>query len=204
MKIFHNTSHQLHVGKQEMFRGRMVDCHEVPDRLEYVLAEIQRRALGEVAAPLPNPGLQAALQSVHTPDYLSFLETAWDEWVALDPTNAQRDALPSVWPLAQPHAFRTDAPPRNFAARLGQYAFDSGTPLTQGSYAAATQGAACALAAAQAILAGEKSAFALTRPPGHHAGPPSWAATRSSTTVRLPRKPCGTAASSAWQFLTLT
>jgi acetoin utilization deacetylase AcuC-like enzyme len=91
--------------------------------------------------------------------------------VQLDPTNAQRDALPSVWPLAQPHAFRTDAPPFNFAARLGQYAFDSGTPLTSGSWQAARQGAACALAAAQAVLAGERAAFALTRPPGHHAGP---------------------------------
>jgi acetoin utilization deacetylase AcuC-like enzyme len=91
--------------------------------------------------------------------------------VALDPRNADCDALPSVWPLAQPHAFRTDAPPHNVAARLGQYAFDSGTPLMAGSWQAARGGAACALAAAQAVLDGAPSAFALTRPPGHHAGP---------------------------------
>ena len=178
MKIFHNTSHHLHAGKQEMFRGKLVDCHEVPDRLDYVLAEVTRRNIGTVLSPsesISDASLQAALEAVHSREYLSFLETAWDEWIALDPSNAERDALPSVWPLAQystqQHAFRLDAPPLNFAARLGQYAFDSGTPLTKGSYVAARQGAACALAAAQAVLAGERAAFALTRPPGHPAGP---------------------------------
>jgi acetoin utilization deacetylase AcuC-like enzyme len=171
MKIFHNALHQLHQGKQEMFRGKLVDCHEVPDRLEYVLAELGRRKLGKLSEPTDKLSLKAALEAVHTQEYLSFLAHAWDQWVQLDASNAQRDALPSVWPLAQPHAFRTDRPPVNFAARLGQYAFDSGTPLTQGSWAAAQQGAACALAAAEAILQGERAAFALTRPPGHHAGP---------------------------------
>lgn len=141
-----------------MFRGKLVDCHEVPDRLEYVLAELQRRSLGAILTPpedLPfQAELHAAIQAVHTLKYLDFLATAWEEWVALDRANAQRDALPSVWPLSQPPAFRTDAPPLTFAARLGQCAFDSGTPLTAGSLQAARQGAACALVAAQAVLAG--------------------------------------------------
>ena len=171
MKIFHNTRHAEHAGRQEMFRGRMVDCHESPARLQHVLDELARRPVGELLTPAADLPLDAALQRVHSPEYLQFLANAWDEWVAMDPANATRDALPSVWPLAQPHAFRTDKPPLNFAARLGQYAFDSGTPLMAGSWAAARQGAACALAAAQAVLAGEHSAMALTRPPGHHAGP---------------------------------
>lgn len=171
MKIFHNTRHAEHAGRQEMFRGRMVDCHESPARLQHVLDELARRPVGELLPPPADLPLDAALQKVHSPEYLQFLANAWDEWVAMDPANAERDALPSVWPLAQPHAFRTDKPPLNFAARLGQYAFDSGTPLTAGSWAAAREGAACALAAAQAVLAGERAAMALTRPPGHHAGP---------------------------------
>lgn len=40
-----------------------------------------------------------------------------------------------------------------------------------GTWTAARSGAACALAAAQAVHGGERAAFALTRPPGHHAGP---------------------------------
>jgi acetoin utilization deacetylase AcuC-like enzyme len=171
MKIFHNTRHAEHAGRQEMFRGRMVDCHEVPQRLQHVLDELARRPVGRLAQPAADLPLDAALRRVHRADYLYFLASAWSEWVAMDPANAERDALPSVWPLAQPHAFRSDAPPLNFAARLGQYAFDSGTPLMAGSWAAAREGASCALAAAQAVLAGERAAMALTRPPGHHAGP---------------------------------
>ena len=154
-----------------MYRGRLVACHEVPQRLQHVLDELARRPVGHVTQPPADLPLDAALRQVHSADYLAFLSTAWDDWVALDPANAALDALPSVWPLAARHAFRTDTPPLNFAARLGQYAFDSGTPLMAGSWAAAQAGAACALAAAQAVLAGERFAMALTRPPGHHAGP---------------------------------
>jgi len=171
MKIFHNTRHAEHAGRQEMFRGRLVDCHEVPQRLQHVLDELARRPVGTLAQPAADLPLDAALRRVHRADYLDFLASAWSDWIAMDPGNAALDALPSVWPLAQPYAFRTDAPPLNFAARLGQYAFDSGTPLMAGSWAAAREGAACALAAAQAVLAGERAAMALTRPPGHHAGP---------------------------------
>ncbi|MGX5649319.1 histone deacetylase family protein [Hydrogenophaga borbori] len=167
-----NPRHAEHAGRQEMFRGRLVASHESPARLEHVLAELRRRPLGELREPaLDEATLMPAVRAVHEPRYLDFLRTAWDDWVALDPANAGLDALPSVWPLPNRHGFRQDGWPDNIAARLGQFAFDSGTPLTAGSWRAALGGAACALAAAQAVLAGERAAFALTRPPGHHAGP---------------------------------
>ena len=153
-----------------MFRGRLVDCHEVPQRLEHVLSELERRPVGELLTPSGDLPLDEALLRVHSPEYLTFLSTAWDEWVSLSPDNVNRDALPSVWPLPGNQAFRMDRPPLNFAAKLGQYAFDAGTPLMSGSWMAAREGAACALAAAQAVSKGESSAVALTRPPGHHAG----------------------------------
>ena len=171
MQTFHNPHHAGHAGQQEMFRGRMVPCHEVPARLDYVLAELQRRPLGALDVPaLSDAALDEGIARVHGARYLNFLASAWADWVAMDPANAQRDALPSVWPLGNPHAFRSDVLPANFAARLGLFSFDSGSPLTAGTWAAARGGAACALAAAQAVAAGARSAFALTRPPGHHAG----------------------------------
>ena len=172
MKTFHNPDHLLHAGRQEMFRGRMVDCHEVPARLDFVMQALEQRPLGERLVPqVPAADLDAALASVHSGRYLDFLKGAWAEWVAMDPANAERDALPSIWPMPNRHGFRTDVLPDNFAARLGAFAFDSGCPLTSGTWAAARMGAACALAAAQDVAAGARSAFALTRPPGHHAGP---------------------------------
>jgi acetoin utilization deacetylase AcuC-like enzyme len=99
--------------------------------------------------------------------YLDFLSTAWQKWIALDPRNAERDALPSYWPI---RTFRSDVLPASFPARMGLFSFDAGSPITAGTWEAARQGGACAAAAARALLAGERAAFALTRPPGHHAG----------------------------------
>jgi acetoin utilization deacetylase AcuC-like enzyme len=165
MITFYNPHHALHQGKLEMFRGQLVPCFEVPARADDVLAELQRRGVGEVRSP---PRLDApALTTIHTPRYLDFLAGAWDEWVALDPANATRDALPSVWPA---RSFRTDVLPANFSARMGLFSFDAGSPLTSGTWAAARAGADCALAAAGHLLQGAHSAFVLSRPPGHHAG----------------------------------
>jgi acetoin utilization deacetylase AcuC-like enzyme len=165
MITFYNPHHALHQGQFEMYRGALVPCHEVPARADHVLAELKRRQLGEVLNPQPFSA--GALQSIHAARYLGFLETAWDQWVVLDPANAARDALPSVWPT---RSFRTDMEPDNFAARMGLYSFDAGTPLTAGTWVAARAGAECALSAAQHVVQGGRSAFALSRPPGHHAG----------------------------------
>ncbi|MFT3953610.1 MAG: histone deacetylase family protein [Piscinibacter sp.] len=173
MLIVHNPDHARHAGRHEMFRGRLVPCHEVPQRLDHVLAEVTRRGLGPLAAPNDlqagaDPAFEAVLARIHAARYLRFLERAWDEWLALDPANAALDALPSVWPV---RGFRADVEPDNFAARMGLYSFDAGTPLTAGSWAAARAGAQAAVLAARAVANGSfRSAFALTRPPGHHAG----------------------------------
>ena len=173
MLVVHNPDHALHAGRQEMFRGRLVPCHEVPQRLDHVLAELQRRGVGPLRTPAEmQPGPDAAfdevLQRIHAPRYLRFLERAWDEWVALDPSHADLDALPSVWPV---RGFRADVEPQNFAARMGLYSFDAGTPLTAGSWRAARTGAHAAVLAARAVSQGTvRGAFALSRPPGHHAG----------------------------------
>ncbi|MBP9150495.1 MAG: histone deacetylase family protein [Rhodoferax sp.] len=165
MITFFNPQHALHQGRLEMFRGQLVPCFEVPARVDHVLAELQRRQLGPILAP--EPFENSALTSIHSARYLDFLAHAWAEWVALDATNAARDALPSVWPV---RTLRSDVLPANFAARMGLFSMDAGTPLMSGTWAAARAGADCALSAAKAVAGGARAAFALTRPPGHHAG----------------------------------
>jgi acetoin utilization deacetylase AcuC-like enzyme len=109
-----------------MFRGALVPCFEVPARADHVLAELQRRKLGTVQHP--DAFDDAALARIHSPRYLRFLATAWDQWLALDPANADKDILPSVWPT---RTFRTDIEPDNFSAKVGLYSFDAGTPFTR-------------------------------------------------------------------------
>ena len=165
MLTFYNELHGQHHGRFEFFRGAMVPCFETPARADAVAAELGRRGLGRIVTPQGVPLM--SLERIHTPRYLHFLRTAWSDWLALDPTNVERDALPAVWPV---RTLRDDIEPENFCARLGLYSMDSGTPLTAGTWIAAKTGADCAVNAAHAVRLGERAAFALTRPPGHHAG----------------------------------
>ncbi|MBI5277526.1 MAG: histone deacetylase family protein [Burkholderiales bacterium] len=165
MRTFYNASHNLHQGRFEMHRGALVPCFEVASRADFVLAELRKRNLGPIEnAP---PATIEALQRVHAPRYLDFLQGAWDEWVALDPANAQRDAIGSYWPI---RTFRSDVLPANFHARLGLFSYDAASPLTAGTWEAARGGAGCTLAGVSCLQQGERAAFVLTRPPGHHAG----------------------------------
>ncbi|MEP6823980.1 MAG: histone deacetylase family protein [Ramlibacter sp.] len=165
MQTFYNDQHALHQGKFEMFRGELVPCFEIPARADDVLRELQQRRLGAIAPPQAFD--DSALLRVHSQRYVDFLRHAWEEWVAMDPANAQRDAIPSYWPV---RTFRFDVLPASFPARMGLFSYDAGSPLTSGTWTAARAGACCALSAAQWIVGGKRAAFALTRPPGHHAG----------------------------------
>lgn len=165
MLAFYNEHHAQHRGRHEFFRGELVPCFEKPERADMVVAEFGRRGLGQIVTPHGAPLM--SLERVHSPRYLHFLRNAWNEWVALDPDNANRDAFPAVWPV---RTLRDDIEPENFAARMGLYSMDSGTPLTAGTWIAAKSGSDCAVNAAHALRMGERSTFALTRPPGHHAG----------------------------------
>jgi acetoin utilization deacetylase AcuC-like enzyme len=162
VKTVYNAGHAAHDAKHEFFRGRLVPAFETPQRTQYVLEAVQRSGLGEIVAPQDH-GL-APLQRVHAAAYLRFLQGAWDEWLA---QGGDGEAFPAVWPV---RTLRSDVEPRNFIARLGLYSMDSGTPLTQGSWDAAYEGAQAALTGLGLVAAGERSAYVLTRPPGHHAG----------------------------------
>lgn len=165
MIVFLNDEHDLHQGQREMFRGELVPCFEKSVRVEKVIAELRSRGFADFNEP--EQFSDQVLTSVHSDRYVDFLKTAWDQWVALDPDNARHDALPSVWPVRE---HRVDQLPSNFSAQMGLFSFDMGTPLTSGTWQAARKGGWCALSAADSVLAGANMAFALTRPPGHHAG----------------------------------
>jgi len=163
MKIIYSERHRQHRGEMEMYRGQLVPCFEKPERADYVYEAVKARNIGPILQPKEFP--VAAIERVHAPRYVRFLEQAWEMWTALGLT---RDALPSVWPV---RGFRHDVEPDNFVAKLGLYSFDSGTPFTSGTWIAAKTGADISLTAQQLVSGGERAAFALTRPPGHHSGP---------------------------------
>lgn len=166
MLTFYNEQHAQQRLRHVLVGGAPLAAPDPPERAEIVLAELGRRGLGQIVTPHSVPPV--SLERAHSPRYLHFLRTAWNDWLAQSPSNAGRDAFPS---LAVIRNLRSDIEPEDFGARFGLYAMDTLTPIGPGTWTAAKSGADCAINAAHALRMGERGSFALTRPPGHHAGP---------------------------------
>ncbi|MBH0236224.1 histone deacetylase family protein [Methylobrevis albus] len=162
MKTFYSEAHRGHAGHFELAGGRLVPCFEKPVRAEYVRARVEEVGLGPVLAP-KSWSLDAAAR-VHDAGYLDFLGRAWDMWAA---EGNHTTALAMTWPV---RGLRNDIVPTSIEAMLGYYSMDAGAGFMPGTYAAIRGSLDCALTAAECVAGGEAAAFALCRPPGHHAG----------------------------------
>jgi acetoin utilization deacetylase AcuC-like enzyme len=160
MKVIHSALHARHDGGLELHRGELVPCFESPRRAELILAAVQEAGF-EVNAPRSFP--VEALHGVHEVAFVDFLRTAHASWRAAGKTGSM---LPSGFPA---RGLRRDRVPSGISGRMGYYCFDAGTPLVEGTWDAALASASCALTAAAYLAEGERSAYALCRPPGHHA-----------------------------------
>jgi acetoin utilization deacetylase AcuC-like enzyme len=153
--------HHSHHGHAELHDGQLVPCFEMPRRAEMILARVREVGLGAVREP--DRFGEAPLRRVHDDGYVSFLAGAWHEWRALGRTH---DALPLVWPV---RSMRGDRIPDDIDGKLGFYSLDAGVPITAGTWSAALAAADVAVTGARVLVEGERAAFALCRPPGHHA-----------------------------------
>jgi acetoin utilization deacetylase AcuC-like enzyme len=141
---------------------------DVAERGRVLLDAVRRAGLGPVQEP-SDTDVRTDLLMVHHPALLSFLATAHARHLAGRAGGATGDPIRDV---LVPETFAVDVRrPRSGAllAELGWHCFDTSSPLFAGTHTAARGAAACAAAAADDLLAGEPAAYALCRPPGHHA-----------------------------------
>ena len=161
MHIVYTDQHKAHDTEHVLIEGQPLDSFDVPARAETILEAVRSAQLGAVLSPKDH-GL-APILAVHDPDYIEFLRNAYAESAAYF-----GEAGPvSAWVFAVRHAIRK---PQGFMARKGYYAFGWGTPILEGTWEAAYWSAQCALTAAGLVLEGQRAAYALCRPPGHHVG----------------------------------
>ncbi|MEM8760111.1 MAG: histone deacetylase family protein, partial [Pseudomonadota bacterium] len=146
-----------------LMRGRVVANEERAERAGHLIGGLTR--LGLVAEE-PPAAERAALEAVHSADYLRFLETAWQAWQALP--GAGPGAGDEVVANVHPHR-GWGRYPDSIVGRAGWHMADCAAPIGRGTWEGASHAADCAVAAADAVLAGESLAYALCRPPGHHA-----------------------------------
>ena len=155
-----SPDHVLRSPRTELYGGELVRPHESPERAQIVLERVQAERLGEVIAPAKFGS--APLLRVHDADYVAFLEHAWRDWVA---AGNRGEAIPDCWPARR----MTQRLPRSITGKLGYFAMAGETSISHGTWEAARAAADVALTAASQIKDGARAAFALCRPPGHHA-----------------------------------
>ena len=153
------TDHAAHDPNRFTVAGDARAYWEVPARADALLGALL--AGGLVTQPANDHGL-APIARVHDADYLGFLETAFQRW----------QALAGKGPILRAQAYAVRHKAHRPDALLGQAGWDlssASAPIVAATWTAAVGSAHAAIDAADRVLAGERYAYALCRPPGHHA-----------------------------------
>ena len=149
LKVLVAPDHRLHHVRE---RGYV----ERPVRVDRILSTILAIP-GVEQAPIATHGVEP-IAAVHDPDFVRYLERVCSK---LDPKVA---VYPYVFPIR-----RRDRKPDDEEVQAGYYCIDTFTPLTHNAYVAARAAVDCALSGADLVRRGEHVAYAICRPPGHHA-----------------------------------
>jgi len=144
-----NTGHQIHHVRE---RGYL----EAPVRLSSILRELTKTRLFKRLSP--RLFSEKHITAVHDRDFVAYLRRACTGMTA------SKTIYPEVFPIRN-----ASRPPKSLPLRAGYYCIDPFTPLSQNAYLAARGAVNCTMTAAEALHEGYRLAYALVRPPGHHA-----------------------------------
>ncbi len=160
MKTVFTDAHRAHFAQGEICGGEFVTPFERPSRKEYILRELKKRRMTDIVEPAQLD--MKPVRKIHDHGFLEFLESAWDEWT-------RAGYRGEIIPTSVLNRSLRQKIPRHIDGRVGYYTHSVETCITSGTWEAATASAAVAQTAQKLISAGAPSAFALCRPPGHHA-----------------------------------
>ena len=167
MKVYYSRRQLEHRPQQIMLLGKLCRPVENPDRLEVLTRRLTEAGLKEAA---PADHGRDAIDAVHSADYVDFLASSYGRWA--DNPKAGPEVLPNTHPYrGKGSALGASAkPPCSVVnAQAGWYIGDLNCAIGPGTWGAVYESAQAALSAAHAMIDGAPSAFALCRPPGHHA-----------------------------------
>jgi acetoin utilization deacetylase AcuC-like enzyme len=158
-----DEAHRQHDPPFELDRGRAISpVWERPTRIDAIQAAVT--AAGHTLQG-PSAHDDRWLREVHDPDMVDFLRDGYEAW--------RRAGGPEVMiadTFRSPRMGGGGRPTASPFGQLGWWCFDTATPLVEGSYEAARAAVDLALTGADLLADGAPTAYALTRPPGHHAG----------------------------------
>lgn len=159
---------RLHDPRHEVWVGVATPGTEVAERVDAILEALTGPGYRRVEATAQSDDV---LARVHDPALLAFLATAAERWREgpYEGLVGQSRVVPYLFPIP---AMTGGLPTHSAAAvhaEAGRFGYDTMTLIGPGSWEAARAAVDCALAATELVLDGERAAYALCRPPGHHA-----------------------------------
>lgn len=159
MKAIFDDRQWKHQPKHFMANGKILPSPEQPERIARLLSGAQNAGC-TVQAP-SDAGL-GPIAAVHAPEYLVFLQNIFARWQFIDGAGAE--VIPNIHPIR-----RSDNYPKSAVGQAGYHQGDTACPIAEGTWDAAYWSAQSAITGADLLLNGEKAAYVLSRPPGHHA-----------------------------------
>jgi len=159
MKTFYHPVQKTHDPKHFLSSGARKPNPEQPGRVDVLLGAV--RDLGLAVEEPEDRGL-GPIAAIHTAEYLQFLRTIYERWQRIP--DASDEVIPNVHPNRYAASY-----PRSAVGQAGYHQADTACPISGETWDAAYWSAQTALAATEDVLGGAGVAYALSRPPGHHA-----------------------------------
>lgn len=161
MRIVYSDAHRGHDGAKEMRYDQMIPMCENPGRMDVILAALHDQGHRDMIDARPF-GLDP-IRRIHTRGFVDFLERCWPLW--------EVEFGPGGFATAYTFGMRgmDQQPNENVHSMLSCYTFDVCVPFVKGTWTAIRSAVDVTLTATQEISNGAAAAFALCRPPGHHA-----------------------------------
>ncbi|NNE60192.1 MAG: histone deacetylase family protein [Woeseia sp.] len=160
MKVVFSERQDDHNPRSYLSSGASVPNPEVPERAARLLQAALNYGL---QLEVPTDYGIAPLEAVHSSRYLKFLKNIYTRWSRIP--GASEEVLPNVHPDR-----RNGSYPKSAVGHVGYHIYDASCPIAAGTWEGARWSANSAVHAAQLVLNGERTCYALARPPGHHAG----------------------------------
>lgn len=161
MEVVYSRPQAEHDPQSYYSAGGMYEVMEIPERAEHIME-------GSLAAGLTKREIDAShdmgdspIAAVHSPHYIDFLKTAFNRW-KLEKPNSGDEANANIF-VRMPHGRG------GIQGELANHIADGSSPIRPGTFRGAYWSAQSAVNAADIIKDGSNAAFALCRPPGHHA-----------------------------------
>jgi acetoin utilization deacetylase AcuC-like enzyme len=139
--------------------GAPQPCPEKPARADALLAATRRMGLETV---MPADHGEEPIRAIHPERYLTFLRGIFPRWQRIG--GASAEVIPNIHPDRRDVGY-----PASAVGQAGYHMTDTSCPIGAATWDAAYASAQTALHAAGLVRGGARAAYALCRPPGHHA-----------------------------------